>query len=191
MRMSPYTAGGICRCDFNQILEIGRLFWIICLRQIPSQKSCEDEAGGLSQRRRCDDGSGVGRPRRRCAAGLGDGGGGPRPGSSEASRSWGGRRQVGCSPADGAILAQGNPFRSSHTHNGERVDLRCFKALILWQFVIIGVVGKESACNAGDLGSILGSGRSPEKGKATHSSTLAWRIPWTIQSVGSQRVGHD
>ena len=30
-----------------------------------------------------------------------------------------------------------------------------------------------------------------EKGKATHSSILAWRIPWTIQSTGSQRVGHD
>ena len=30
-----------------------------------------------------------------------------------------------------------------------------------------------------------------EKGKATHSSILAWRIPWTIQSVGSQKVGHD
>ena len=30
-----------------------------------------------------------------------------------------------------------------------------------------------------------------EKGKATHSSILAWRIPWTIQSVESQRVGHN
>ena len=30
-----------------------------------------------------------------------------------------------------------------------------------------------------------------EKGKDTHSSILAWRIPWTIQSMGSQRVGHD
>ena len=30
-----------------------------------------------------------------------------------------------------------------------------------------------------------------EKGKATHSSILAWRIPWTMQSIGSQRVGHD
>ena len=30
-----------------------------------------------------------------------------------------------------------------------------------------------------------------EKGKPTHSSILAWRIPWTIQSMGSQRVGHD
>ena len=27
-----------------------------------------------------------------------------------------------------------------------------------------------------------------EKGKSTHSSMLAWRIPWTAQSVGSQRV---
>ena len=92
-------------------------------------------------------------------------------------------------------------------------------------------VGKESACNAGDPGSIPGSGRSPrdglgyplqyswasfvaqlvknspamrdtwvrslgwedplEKGKATHSSVLAWRIPWTIQSMGLQRAGHD
>ena len=30
-----------------------------------------------------------------------------------------------------------------------------------------------------------------EKEKATHSSILAWRIPWTVWSTGSQRVGHD
>ena len=30
-----------------------------------------------------------------------------------------------------------------------------------------------------------------EKGMATHSSILAWRIPLTIWSMGSQRVGHD
>ena len=35
-----------------------------------------------------------------------------------------------------------------------------------------------------------------EKGMATHSCILAWRIPWTeepnrLQSIGSQRVGHD
>ena len=52
-------------------------------------------------------------------------------------------------------------------------------------------VGKESACNVGDLGLIPGLGRSPGEGKATHSSILAWRIPWTIQSMGSQRVRHD
>ena len=35
-----------------------------------------------------------------------------------------------------------------------------------------------------------------EMAMATHSSTLAWKIPWTedpgrLQSMGSQRVGHD
>ena len=37
--------------------------------------------------------------------------------------------------------------------------------------------GKESACNAGDLGSIPGLGRSPGGGHETHSGMLAWRIP--------------
>ena len=42
----------------------------------------------------------------------------------------------------------------------------------------------------------LGQEDSLEKGLVTHSSTLAWRIPWTEepgrpQSMGSQRVGHD
>ena len=30
-----------------------------------------------------------------------------------------------------------------------------------------------------------------EKGKATHSSILAWRIPWTVQAMGLPRVRHD
>ena len=30
-----------------------------------------------------------------------------------------------------------------------------------------------------------------EKGKATHSSILAWSIPWTVQAMGLQRVRHD
>ena len=54
-----------------------------------------------------------------------------------------------------------------------------------------GSAGKESARNAGDLGSIPGLGRSPVKGKATHSSILAWRISWTVSSMGSQRVRHN
>ena len=54
-----------------------------------------------------------------------------------------------------------------------------------------------SAGNLGDEGSIPGSGRSNlEEGMATHSGILAWRIPWTeepgkLQSMESQRVGHD
>ena len=46
-----------------------------------------------------------------------------------------------------------------------------------------------SASNAGDLGSTPGSGRSPGEGNATHSSTLAWRIPWTEEPGGLQSVG--
>ena len=50
---------------------------------------------------------------------------------------------------------------------------------------------KESSCNAGDLGSIPELGRSPGVGKGSHSSILARRIGWTIQSMGWQRVRHD
>ena len=110
-----------------------------------------------------------------------------------------------------------------------------FQARIL-ERVAIWLSGKESACNAGNPGSIPGSGRSPgegigyplqyswasllaqmvtnppatqetwvwslgwedplEEGTTTHSSILAWKIPWTeapcgLQSMGSQRVRHN
>ena len=57
-----------------------------------------------------------------------------------------------------------------------------------------GSDGKESACNLGDPGSIPDRKYTLEKGMATHSSILAWRIPWTeepggLLSVGSQRIG--
>ena len=42
-----------------------------------------------------------------------------------------------------------------------------------------GSDGKKSACNAADPGSFPGLGRSLEKCMATHSSILAWKIPWT------------
>ena len=55
---------------------------------------------------------------------------------------------------------------------------------------------KESACNAGDLGSILGWEEPLEKGMATHSSILAWEIPrpeepGRPQSLRAQRGRHD
>ena len=58
-----------------------------------------------------------------------------------------------------------------------------------------GSDGKESACNS-DLVSVSGSGRSLEKGMATYSSILAWRIPWTeelgrLHSMWLQKLGHD
>ena len=56
--------------------------------------------------------------------------------------------------------------------------------------------GKVSAYNAGHPGSIPDRKDPLEKEMATHSSILAWKIPWTeatgrLQSMGSQRVGHD
>ena len=54
-----------------------------------------------------------------------------------------------------------------------------------------GSDGKEPACSAEDPGSILGREDPLEKGMATHSSIVAWRIPQIVKSMGSQRVGHD
>ena len=53
-----------------------------------------------------------------------------------------------------------------------------------------------SAGHAKDVGLIPGSGRSLGGGKATHSSLLAWEIPWAEETGGprsmeSQRVRHD
>ena len=61
------------------------------------------------------------------------------------------------------------------------------------------LVVKNPPVNTGDIrdvGSIPELGRSLEVGMATHSSILAWRMPWTeepggLQSIGSQTVGHD
>ena len=55
--------------------------------------------------------------------------------------------------------------------------------------------GKESACNAGDLGSIPGQENPLEEEMATDSSILAWRIPSEepggLQSMRSQTVRHN
>ena len=77
----------------------------------------------------------------------------------------------------------------------------------MWLFIMLeplklvlglpgGSDGKESASNAGDQVQSLGEEDPLEKDMATHSSILAWRTPWTeepdgLQSIGSQRVGHD
>ena len=54
-----------------------------------------------------------------------------------------------------------------------------------------GSVGKESACDVGDPGSISGSGRSHGEGNGNPLHILAWKIPWTeelcrLQSTGLQ-----
>ena len=86
-----------------------------------------------------------------------------------------------------------------------RAHLSSFKRKISYEISDLNVsfpagsLVKNLPANAGDTedsGSILVQEDSLEKEMATHSSSLAWRIPWTeepdgIQSVGSQRVRHD
>ena len=59
------------------------------------------------------------------------------------------------------------PWRRDRLHSPVFLDFPC------------GSAGKEATCNAGDLDSIPGWEDPLEKGKATPSSILAWRIPWT------------
>ena len=49
--------------------------------------------------------------------------------------------------------------------------------------------GKASACSVGDLGSIPGWEGPLEKEIATHSSIIAWRIPWKVEPGGLQSMG--
>ena len=66
----------------------------------------------------------------------------------------------------------------------------------------MALVVKNPPANAGDIKEARNMGRSLrredslEEGMATHSTILAWRIPWTeepggLQSMGLQRVGHN
>ena len=77
-------------------------------------------------------------------------------------------------------------YRNTHTHT----HTRDFPS---------GSVVKNLPANAGDTGVqvwSLGQEDPMEKKMATHSSFLAWKIPWTeelggLYTIGSQRVGHD
>ena len=96
-------------------------------------------------------------------------------------------------------LSNFHPF-SKHYHiwgNGElEHPHRNFRGHIQPMGFPGGSDSRESTCNAGDPGLIPGSGRSSGTGNVTHSSILAWRIPWTDEPGGlqfkrSQRVGHN
>ena len=70
---------------------------------------------------------------------------------------------------------------------GERIG---YPLQYSWASLVVLLV-KNPPAMQGDPGSIPGLGKSPGKGKATHSSILALRKPWTIESMGSQRVRQD
>ena len=73
------------------------------------------------------------------------------------------------------------------------------RSFIFWPLLLASPVAqksKESACNAGDVGSVPRLGRSTGEGSGNPPSILAWIIPWTeepggLQSIGSQRVRHN
>ena len=69
------------------------------------------------------------------------------------------------------------------------------RALNAWASLVAQMVNNLPAMQETQVQS-LGQEDILEKGLATHSNILAWKIPWTeeiggLQSTGSQRVGHD
>ena len=77
------------------------------------------------------------------------------------------------------------------------VSSRSLNPLVLhiWASLVAQTVKNLPAIRETQVQS-LGQEESLEKGMGTHSSIVAWRIPWTekpgrLQSMGSQRVGHD
>ena len=75
----------------------------------------------------------------------------------------------------------------SERSTGERID---YPLKYTWASLMAQLVKNLSAMWETWVQS-LGWEDLLEKGKATHSSILAWRIPWTVQSKGSQRVRHN
>ena len=70
------------------------------------------------------------------------------------------------------------------------ISFSCLRASLVAQLVMNFPTMWETQVQS------LGQEDPPEKGMATHSSILAWRIPWTdepgeLQSMGSPRVGRD
>ena len=74
------------------------------------------------------------------------------------------------------------------THPPEWSKLKCLRTA---KGFPAGSDGKESACNAGDLGSVPGLGRPLEEEMATYSSILAWRIPRTEEPGRLQSIRLD
>ena len=59
-----------------------------------------------------------------------------------------------------------------------------------WTSLVAQLVKNPSSMQE-TLVRFLGGEDLLEKGKATHSSILVWRIPWTAESMRLQRAGHD
>ena len=76
----------------------------------------------------------------------------------------------------------------THYHDALLIPCMCVCVCVCVSVTsLVAQTVKASAYNAGDLGSIPGLGRSP--GEGTHSSTLAWKIPWMKEPGGLQSMG--
>ena len=96
---------------------------------------------------------------------------------------------VGCH-----FLLQGS-FSTQGSNQGMLRLLHLEQILYRWASLVANMVKKLPAMPRTQVQS-MGQDNPLEKGMATHSCILAWRIPWTeepnrLQSIGSQRVGHD
>ena len=82
------------------------------------------------------------------------------------------------SPLKPKRLLKGHKTRLSAAQGPVGLLAQDLSTVLYWYTSLVAQMIKKSACNAGDLVSIPEMGRSLEKGIATHSSILAWRIPW-------------
>ena len=80
---------------------------------------------------------------------------------------------------------------TSHSLYEESKKMIQMNLFIKQKYVALLVAqGVESACSAGDLGSVLGGEDPLKKGMAIHSSSLTWRIPWSEKASGYSPSGH-
>ena len=93
-------------------------------------------------------------------------------------------------------------FSCLYSNKEYKIHVKRWMELLFWEDIFIyltsfrpkdipgGLVVKNPPAHTGDVGSIPGLGRSPEKEMATHSSILAWRKPWTEEQYYSWISGN-
>ena len=94
--------------------------------------------------------------------------------SSTLARRIPGMEEPGRLPSMGSHRVEHNQYDTAAAAGEDRLPTPVFLGFPC------GSAGKELVCNVGDLVQSLGWEDPLEKGKATHFSILAWRIPWTV-----------
>ena len=84
----------------------------------------------------------------------------------------------------GSYVHPQTKFKQAEWHCPD--GFRFLKTYLLIKHFRGGSVVKDLPANAGCMGSIPGSGKSPGEGNGNHSRILAWKIPWTEEPGGLQ-----